>query len=109
MHVLVGAWDWKYQLCLDLLKTLDVKWEYTEGDQWCAFDIATASAVEAVFNNCQPLLQSVFVTARTKQETSNRYDAIRAAHMKPSSKHAEPASTAPPWYHMIIESTQFVA
>jgi hypothetical protein len=109
MQVLVGAWDWKYQLCLDLLKTLDVKWEYTEGDQWCAFDIATASAVEAVFNNCQPLLQSVFVTARTKQETSNRYDAIRAAHMKPSSKHAEPASTAPPWYHMIIESTQFVA
>ena len=73
---------------------MDVKWEFTEGEQWRAFDSA-AAAVEAVFNNCQPLPQSVFVTARTKQETANRYDAIRAAHMKPSSKHAEPASTGP--------------
>jgi hypothetical protein len=62
---------------LDLRNTVDVVWEFKDGEQWRLFDSAAAAAVEAALHHCRPAAQSAFVNARTKEEVVYRYDLAR--------------------------------
>ena len=62
---------------LDLRNTVDVMWDFKEGEQWRLFDSAAAAAVEAALHHCQPAAQCAFVNARTNEEVVYRYDLAR--------------------------------
>jgi hypothetical protein len=87
---------------LDLRNTVDVMWEFKEGEQWQLFDSAAAAAVEAALHHCQPAAQSAFVNARTKEEVVYRYDLARMlqTNMKTSWTRCirrRPAPPTPTW------------